>query len=124
MHRKGPKKPRRKQRPHRPSDLGPRTFLRGRWYWVDCRAFGGKREPCRDPKHPNWPAGGDPTTAKETGSRWAWRYLDHYRVDAKRRHLGLRGPAKPLGTEVERYLAHKERTSAVKTFLNNSAVLT
>jgi integrase len=106
-----------KHRPHRPAELGPRVYLRGRWYWVDCRAFGGARQPIRNPKHPNWPDAGDRTMDRETAARWAWRYLDHYRVDAKRRHLGLRGPSKPLGVEVERYLAFRDRTASIKTAL-------
>jgi site-specific recombinase XerD len=114
---------RRAHRPHKPTEIGPRTFARGRWQWVDLRPFGGKREPIRDPKHPNWPATGDRTTDPETAQRWAWAYLDHLRVDAKVRHLGLRGPAKPLGTEAHRFLAHLERTRSVKTSLNAHAAL-
>lgn len=70
----------------------------------------------RDPKHPNWPESGEKTTDAETAQRWAWRYLDFYRIDAKRRHLGLAGPSKPLGAEVQRFLDHRERTSAPKTY--------
>lgn len=112
------------RRPHRPAEIGPRTFRRGRWYWIDLRPFGGDRAPIRNPKHANWPAAGDRTTDAETAKRWSWAYLDHLRVDAKRRHLGLRGPAKPLGEEALRYLAHRGRTSATKTFLSSRAVLT
>jgi integrase len=114
---------RRAHRPHRPTELGPRTFTRGRWQWVDLRPFGGERQPIRNPKHPNWPDDGERTTDAETAKRWAWAYLDHLRIDAKRRHLGLRGPAKPLGSEAQRFLAHVERARAVKTYLNAHAAI-
>jgi integrase/recombinase XerC len=113
----------RRHRPHKPAELGPRTFTRGRWQWVDLRPFGGERQPIRNPKHPNWPDAGDRTTDPETARRWAWAYLDHLRVDAKQRHLGLRGPAKPLGSEALRYLAHVERAKATKTYLNAHAAI-
>lgn len=110
-------------RPHRPAELGPRTYLRGRWYWIDLRPFGGDRQPIRNPKHPLWPEDGDRTTDAETARRWAWAYLDHVRNTTKRKHLGLRAPAKPLGVEVERFLAHRDRTAAVKTAVGNNAPL-
>lgn len=104
-------------------NLGPRTFLRGRWYWIDLRFLGGERIPIRDPKHPNWPDAGDRTTDAETAARWAWKYLDHYRVDAKARHLNLPRPPKPIGTEVTRFLEHQERTKSVKTAVGQHAPL-
>lgn len=113
-----------KHRPHRPAELGPRTFRRGRrWWWVDMRPFGGTRQPARDPKHPNWPGHGDRTMDAETAKRWAWAYLDLVRLDAKQRHLGLRGPGKPLGAEVARFLSHRELTASIKTVINNAAAL-
>lgn len=117
------KRRKRIHRPHKPTQIGPRTFLRGRWQWIDLRPFGGKREAIRNPSHPNWPDAGDKTTDAETAQRWSWKYLDHLRGDTKRRHLGLKGPSKPLGAEVLRFLEHRERTASVKTYVNNSAAL-
>jgi site-specific recombinase XerD len=111
-------------RPHKPGELGPRTFLRGSVYWIDLRAFGGKREPIRDPKAANWPLSGDKTTDPETAQRWAWVYLDHHRDGDKRRHLGLKSPSKTLGSEVTRFLGHRERTAAPRTYANTMSVLT
>ena len=112
-----------RHRKHRPAEIGPRIFRRGRYQWIDMRPFGGDRLPIRDPKHPNWPHDGDRTIDAETAQRWAWAYLDLHRIDAKQRHLGLRGPARPLGAEVTRFLGHQERTKSAKTGVTQNAPL-
>lgn len=102
----------REQRPHRPDELGPRIFDRGRWKAADLRPWGGGRPTLRDPRAPGWPKRGDRTEDGETARRWAWAYVDHYRGAAKRAHLGLPGDSERLDEAVRRYLRHSERMDA------------
>lgn len=110
-----PEKPT-KHRPHRPMDLGPRLFRRGRYVWLDLRPWGGERVPARNPAHPRWPDAGERTEDDEVADRWKWRYVDRYRDTAKRRQLGIpETQAASLGAEVTRFVAHCDRTLARRT---------
>lgn len=119
-----PRAPRKKKhRPHKPAELGPRVYLRGRFYWCDLRPFGGQRVPMRNPKAIGWPAQGEGTEDPEVAARWAFQYFDAIREATTRKQLGKRAAAKPLGVEVERYLAHAERMTAETTAMNHSTAL-
>lgn len=120
------KRGRREQRPHTPHQLGPRVFRRGRWFGADLRPWGGGRPTLRDPRAPGWPERGERTEDEETARRWAWAYVDHYRDQAKRGHLGLPGreESPTLEEAVRRYLRHSERMRvAPRTYEGRRTVL-
>lgn len=114
----------REQRPHRPHELGPRIFDRGRWKAADLRPWGGGRVTVRDPRAPGWPKRGDRTEDEETARRWAWAYVDLHRGAAKRDHLGLGGDSPRLDEAIKRYLRHSERMDlAPRTIEGRSTIL-
>lgn len=102
--------PRTRQRPHKPDELGPRIFKRGRWYAADLRPWDGERVTLRNPSARHWPKKGERTDDPEVADRWKWKYVDLYRDAAKRRNLGGRPRAKPLGDSVTQFLAQRELT--------------
>lgn len=112
-------------RPHKPGELGPRVFQRGRWYYCDLRPWDGGRVPLRNPKAPGWPNAGDPTEDGEVAARWAWAYLDALRTHNRAKQLGQRtSTRKTLGDEAKRFLAFRERTAAATTAANSRTALT
>lgn len=113
-----------KHRPHTPATLGPRVYLRGRYYWCDLRPWDGQRVPMRNPKAIGWPAQGEGTEDPDVAARWAFVYLDAIQDHTSRKQLGRRAASKPLGAEVVRYLSHVDQTQATKTHLNHSTALT
>lgn len=96
------------ERPHKPDELGPRVFARGRWLAIDLRPWGGERLTLRNPAARGWPAKGERTTDPEIADRWKWRYVDLYRDAARRRNLGGRPRAHPFGESVDRFLTSRE----------------
>jgi integrase len=114
-----------KQRAHRPHELGPRLFRRGRWWAADLRPWrDGHRPTLRDPDAAGWPTRGERTDHREVALRWALAYVDHLRGLTRRRHLKLRPDAKPLDVAIAEYLAHRERTVEPFTVRNDRATLT
>ena len=102
--------PSRSQRRHKPDELGPRVFKRGRWLAIDLRPWDGDRVTLRDPSARHWPKKGERTTDPEVADRWKWKYVDLYRDAAKRRNLGHRPRSVPLAQSVERFLTARELT--------------
>lgn len=113
------------QRPHRPRELGPRVFRRGRWWWADLRPWGQERTALRDPRAPGWPARGERTEYEDVARRWAWDYVDRVDAVARRRQLGRRAPAPPLARAVDDYLAHRRDVARVapNTVANDATFL-
>lgn len=115
----------REQRPHLPHQLGPRVFKRGRYYACDLRPWGGGQPTLRNPRAVGWPAKGERTDDEELARRWAWRYVDRYREQAKREALGIAEPDELLiGDAVRRYLEASERVRvAARTLEGRTTVL-
>jgi site-specific recombinase XerD len=111
------------QRRHKPDDLGPRVFHRGRWLAIDLRPWGGERVTLRDPSSRGWPAKGERTTDPEVADRWKWQYVDLYRDDARRRTLGKRPRAHAFGDSVTRFLASRELTKSGLTVRTDESTL-
>lgn len=97
------------QRPHKPNELGPALFQRGRWLAADLRPWGGGRTTLRDPKHARWPRAGDRTEDFDVAHRWKWDYVALFRGEKRRKHLGLPAKPRPLDDLAEEYLAHRRR---------------
>lgn len=88
---------RERHRPHRPHELGPRVYRRGRWWCADLRPWDAGRITLRNPSKRGWPARGERTEDEETARRWAWAYVDHFREESRRRQLGLIVEQRPIG---------------------------
>lgn len=103
---------RRRQREHRPHELGPRVFRdgRSRWCKIDLRPWGGPRMVARNPEDPGWPDHGERTELEEVAEQWKWAYLTLIRGEHRRRVFGLGRPPRPLGAAVSDFLAHREQT--------------
>ena len=112
-----------KQRPHKPHELGPRLFRRGRWWAADLRPWGGERLTLRNPKAQGWPARGDRTEERDVAERWRWHYLDVAVDDVKRQQLGRRTRPKPIEQTIEEFLAHRELAVEPLTARNDAAAL-
>lgn len=95
------------QRRHRPGELGPRVFSRGRWLAIDMRPWRGQRVTLRNPAARGWPDRGERTTDLEVADRWKWSYVDLFRDASRRRSLGERPKARPFGESVEQFLASR-----------------
>jgi site-specific recombinase XerD len=113
----------RRQRPHRPDDLGPRVFPRGRWLAIDLRPWGGERVTLRNPSARGWPQKGERTADPEVADRWKWMYVDHFRDAAKRRQLGRRPRAHAFGPQVEQFLSARELTVQALTVRADESTL-
>ena len=113
------------QRAHRPHELGPRVYRRGRWWAIDLRPWDRGRRTIRDPDAPGWPDRGDRTEDEETARRWSWRYLDRIRQEERGRSLpGLAVQDLQLGEAVGRYLAAADTRLARNTVLSHRTALT
>lgn len=103
-----PSTPAARQRPHKPSELGPRLFKRGPYWAADLRYLGGGRPTLRDPRARGWPARarGKRTTHRDVAERWRWKYVDHFEGQARKRQLGrdTRAGVRLLGETVEEFL--------------------
>ena len=108
--------------PHRPWELGPRIFRRGRWYAVDLRYVGLGRPTMRDPHHPHWPSAGERTHMRMVAERWRWVYADMADDRHLERTIG-RTTAPTLADSVERYLQHRQRVVEPRTFAGDQTVL-
>lgn len=112
-----------RHRPHKPEELGPRVFFRGRWAGCDLRPWGGSRVTMRNPKAEGWPDRGERTADAEIAERWKWAYLDLVRGQHKTRVLKLPKDRR-LKDAVTAYLDHRRATyekatwSADRTALN------
>lgn len=112
-----------RQRPHRPDELGPRVFRRGRWWSVDLRPWGGGRPTLRNPADGGWPKRGERTEDQEVAERWRWDYLALIRGEKRRRQLGLPPPPRLLEDVVSRYLDHRRNTVEPATLNADRAAL-
>lgn len=110
MARTGGRRDRRpRQRPHKPDELGPRLFQRGRWFGVDLRPWGMGRVTMRDPGHPGWPDRGDRTELGEVAEKWRWSYYDLALNGVRNKQLGIKA-VRTLGQARDEYQVHRERT--------------
>ena len=110
------------QRPHRPHELGPRLFRRGRWWGIDLRPYGYGRRTMRDPRHPGWPDQGERTELQDIAEEWKWQYVQWCHTQARRRALSP-PKVKLLGEVVEQFLAHRQHHVARQTLINDRAAL-
>lgn len=106
----------RRERPHRPHELGPRIFSRGRWKAADLRPWGGGRPTLRNPSARGWPKRGSRTEDDETARRWSWAYVDTLRARAKQHHLGLPDDPGTLAEARDGWLDHQSLHVADKTW--------
>src|SRR5690606_38475834 len=88
---------RRHERPHRPHELGPRLFRRGRWWAADLRPWGGGRVTLRDPRARGWPRKGERTEHRDIAEKWKWAYVEYAQSEARARQLGIRDDQRTLG---------------------------
>lgn len=118
---------RRHERPHKPHELGPRIFARGRWLAADLRPWGGGRPTLRNPRHRDWPDDGerleDTPENREIAARWVWAYVDAARDGVRRRIRGERPPGRPLSEATDAWLRHRERSVEDNTYRSNAAVV-
>lgn len=122
-----PSRERTRQRPHRPHELGPRIFSRGRWLAADLRPWGGQRTTLRDPDAPGWPSCAmrrNRTEEPEVAERWKWAYVDLLRGATRHKHLKLAAPARSLERAVAEYLDHRTDTKEFNTVRNDRVALT
>lgn len=97
----------RRERAHRPTELGPRLIRRGRYFACDLRPWSMGRPTLRNPGHPSWPEKGERTEHADVAERWRWSYYELAREGKRKRQLGI--PAeRRLGDAVQAYLAHRE----------------
>lgn len=106
----------RTQREHKPAELGPRVYRRGRYYSADLRPWGGGRVALRNPKAKGWPKRGERTEDAETARRWAWDYVSLYRDGTRRRHLGIPDPAPTLEAASVEWLRARSRALSSKAY--------
>lgn len=111
----------RKQREHRPHDLGPRVYKESgsRWYKIDLRPWGLRRMTLRDPDAPGWPDRGARTESEETAEKWKWEYLGDIHRGERRRVMKLGPEPRKLGPAVDAFLAHRMITVERATFINS-----
>lgn len=100
-----------KQRPHKPTELGPRLFLRGRWYGADLRPWGGARITLRNPNAKGWPEAGERTENPEFAAEWAWAYVNLLKREEHDRIIGKKPAlaAPTLEEAKEPYLMRREK---------------
>lgn len=95
---------RHEERPHRPHDLGPRLFSRGRYYAADLRPWGGGKPTLRSPTGERL----DFVPANEKlARRWSWRLVEALQT-GKRARLEGKAPGLSVEDAVKGYLAHLE----------------
>jgi hypothetical protein len=112
-----------RQRAHRPLELGPRLFRRGRWWAADLRYLGGARVTLRNPKAQGWPDRGERTTERDVAERWRWAYVDRLEDTAHRRQLGRRARSTSIVESVDNFLTHRELTVEPLTARNDETAL-
>lgn len=110
----------RPQRRHRPDELGPRLFKRGRWWAADLRPWADQglpdRPTLRDPQAPGWPDAGDRTEGAEIARAWAEAYVAVYRDERRRKHLGLARRPEALDAAVRKFLDQRRLRVAHNTW--------
>lgn len=104
------------QREHRPHQLGPRVYRRGRYWHADLRPWGGGRHVLRDPKAKGWPDRGPKTEDEEVARRWAWKYVTYHREGARRKALGIKDAAPKLEQATLDWLRLRSRNLAHKSY--------
>ena len=115
----------RRERSHKPAELGPCIIERGRWLAVDLRPWGGGRPTLKNPKHPRWPAQGDRTEDHDIARRWAWSYVDDLTADRRVRQLGRKPRrAESVRDAGRRWLEHRSQTVAPNTYSISRSMLT
>lgn len=107
------------QRPHKPEEIGPRIYRRGRWFAVDLRPWGMGRPTMRNPKHPAWPERGGRTPLREVAERWRLDYWDLARGEHRRTVLGGGGSPMKLGEAVSTYLDHRRAVKQHSTWVGD-----
>ena len=116
----------RKHREHKPHELGPRIFARGRYLACDLRPWGGGKPTLRNPKAPGWPERGerleDTPENRKLARPWSWAYVERER-EGLRERLTSRPAGRALGEAIHAYLAHRERSRSANTVANNRSVL-
>ena len=108
MARSGGDPGRRAERAHRPHELGPRLFRRGRYWAADLRPWDAGRPTLRDPLHPAWPHQGERTEDRAVAEQWKWAYVRLELDTARRRQLKLGPRPRPLGEAIDEHLEHRE----------------
>lgn len=76
----------------------------------------------RDPKHPQWPDGGERTHVQEVAERWKWAYVDAADRAHMERTVG-RVRSLELGAAIEQYEAHRARVVEPHTFAGDRTAL-
>lgn len=114
----------RNQRPHRPHELGPRLFRRGRWWAIDMRPWDLGRPTVRNPSDLGWPDRGQRTEDRDIADRWRWAYVDYARDRQRRRALNLPPPPRKLEAAAGEYLRHREKHRAPNTVATDRTAIT
>lgn len=111
----------RRERPHRPDELGARIIWHGRWAGADLRPWKGGRVTLRDPKAKGWPEQGEKTDDIEVARKWAAFYVEHLKDRKRRRHLGI-PDAKLLGPMLDEWFRQRQ-DKADATLQSNQSVM-
>lgn len=109
----------RRERPHRPNELGPRLIKRGRWYAADLRPWAGGRTTLRDPNAQGWPEKGERTESLQVAEKWRWAYVSHLSGIRERRQLGIPDTSKKLRKALDEWLRYRETQVADATWRGN-----
>src|SRR5690606_3541679 len=114
---------RRHERPHRPHELGPRLFRRGRWWAADLRPWGGGRVTLRDPRARGWPRKGERTEHRDIAEKWKWAYVEWAQGRVRSRLLGIHDDTRTLEEAGEAWLRHRETVVANSTWQSNRGAI-
>src|SRR5690606_34400044 len=114
---------RRHERPHRPHELGPRLFRRGRWWAADLRPWGGGRITLRNPRELGGPDKGGRTGLRDVAEKWKWAYVEWAQGRMRTRLLGMRDDSGTLEGAGEAWIEHRETIVEHNTWLSNRGAI-
>ncbi len=110
------------QRPHRPHELGPRVYRKGRWWSCDLRPWGYGRPTMRDPNHPAWPNAGARTELEDVARLWVGDYWKWVQDQARAEAFGGTKERK-LADAIEEYLEYRSRIVELNTWQSDRTSL-
>src|SRR3990167_2569334 len=106
---------RKKQRAHKPAQLGPRVYRKGRHYQADLRPWDGGRIAIRNPNDPGWPWSGERTEDEDIARKWVWAHLEYVRDGIRRHQLGQPPRPRKLSAAYQAFEEHRRTTVSENT---------
>ena len=100
-----------RQRPHRPGELGPRLYQkrRGGPWFGDFRFLDGTRRLLRDPESAGWPDEGPTTNRRGEAEGWCRKYVGYLDDLLRRREYGLLPPFQNLAEAMKAFIEERAR---------------